>query len=236
MKTLNANRLFKMDLVSHHTFCIYLIKAVSDGHEIVTWSQQNKKFFLSIGSDGTEQSLFHVSENSNENIFEQHLADSLTQAVKSLALLEGSAPQTSCFLLVIGNHQLKVDVQASANGSSETIVCRIHGVEAARERAKAMLHDYLDERSNHGSMILSYDGERILGHGTLWLRHRIAALIKVLSLICWFPLWVAVTCLLIGLTPLAADLGLLGWICCTLIGLWLGLVSAPYVFARGKLS
>src|SRR4051794_4257681 len=168
MKTLDANKLYEMDRLSHFTFCMYVLLAVERGHEVVTWNEQDKAFF-SVGDEGEERPLLLI----DDEVIRSQALETLTRAVETLTSFEGTTTNTGRFLLLIGGRKINVDVEAMATNSPRTITLRMYGAKEARERARAILHELMGEREKHGPMILSYDGERILGHGTMRLKYRI---------------------------------------------------------------
>jgi hypothetical protein len=137
-------------------------------------------------------------------------------------------------LLAIGDHTIRVTVDEMAVDSPRSISLSMDGMKPARERARGLLHEIIDDEK-HRPMILSYDG-RILGHGTLKLRHRIAELMNWVAVFVWFVGWVGLTCAIYAVSPLGMALGIWGWLPCVLLGLLLALSFAPHVFARPEVE
>ncbi|HEX8203439.1 MAG TPA: hypothetical protein VF590_23385, partial [Isosphaeraceae bacterium] len=92
------------------------------------------------------------------------------------------------------------------------------------EWARAMLRKML-AHSEHG-LLLSYDGERILGRISDRARWGRAGLVNAVNRIAWILFAVAVCCALFAMTPLPAAFGSPGWFACTIIGVGIGLAVA----------
>lgn len=225
MNILDANKFVEMHLVSHYSLCMDLLLAVAIGHEVVTWSER-KKEFVSVGSDGETRELLPIDDEAIRSL----VLENLTRAVKALTSIEDTASTTGQFLLRIGDHEIKVDVEGIGVNSPGTITLRMCGATEASDQARAILKEMMDEKN---AMILSYDGERILGYGSLRLKDRMAELMEWAFVLVWYALWVGFACVLFAMTPLSSVLGILGWITCVLLGLCLALATAPHVFGRG---
>jgi len=223
MKTLNANKLFEMDFLSHYSLCFHLLIAVSQGAEVLRLSEQDKEYGW-INEDGERRSFFPGEDEA----FWSCMRDNVTAAIADFT------SQLNDFTLSIGDNRLRVAVEGMASDSPRTIMMRIHGAKQAREQARTLLDEMINDEKR-GSMILSYDG-RILGHGTLKLKYRIAEVMQWVFIFAWYAGWIGLVCVAYGFSPLAPVVGAIGWLPCVLLGILLAMVMAPYVFARYEIE
>jgi hypothetical protein len=137
-------------------------------------------------------------------------------------------------MLLIADHTLKVAVEGVTANAPRTIMLRIDGANSARERARALLEEIISDEKR-SSMILSFDG-RILGHGTLRLKHRIAEFMNWVFIFAWYACWIGLMCAAYAFSPFVSVVGAIGWVPCVLLGILLAMVMAPYVFARREMA
>ncbi len=148
-------------------------------------------------------------------------AQTLSEAIEAVALFDPANPRTGRFQLVILDHRQEVQVERSGDPSNPEVTLRLPGAGQAKEKARALMSGWLENRSD---IIFSDHGPRgRVYHGQLPLRVRLANWIE---LVVYFStlVFVMVICgYLYGQSPLRAELGILGWVLSVLLGLLIGL-------------
>ncbi len=122
---------------------------------------------------------------------------------------------------MILDHRQEVQVERSGDPSNPSVTLRLPGASQAKEQARSLLTDLLENRSD---IILPHHGPRSrIYHGQLPLRVRLADWIEHASLLGSLALSIGTCCYVYGRSSWRVEPGILGWLLSVLVGLLIGL-------------
>ena len=213
---LDANRIFEITYYDEYYLCLELTIAVQQGCESIIWNALG----LSIARfDAEGNKVPHIFEDCSKQM--GFSAETLSEAIDAVALFEEADPRFGRFELVILDHCQEVQVERSGDPSQPVVTLRLPGASRAKEKARALMSDLLEKRSD---IIFPDHGPRgRVYHGQLPLRVRLAEWIEHACLLGSLALVIGICCYLYGRSSWRAEIGILGWLLSVLVGLLLGM-------------
>lgn len=227
-EVLDANKLFELEYLDEFNLCLVLLNAVMNGYEWLVWSAQgDEDSFYGVDVDGRKHPYFLLSDP----VARLSQFQDQTTVVEQLANLEPSVPGEGRFMFEVGDHRLDVQVERSGDRASPAVRLRLPGVGEARESAKVLLEKSL-EYANGRPVRLSLDGERtrIVGHGTLKFRERLAMWVEIGIFAALPPVLMGTCSYLFSKTEGPETVGWIGWVLCAAMGYAISILGVRVVF------